>query len=82
MGDCELCGSMSVGTRRVNYHKSSVEACIRCCDKMNLIPTRTKTPPKNSASSTNKPGGYVYNSKSGITDSKSLIDNFSKKILI
>ena len=71
---------MSVSTRRVNYHKSSVEACVRCCDKMNLIPAQTKTFPKNRTSSTNKSGGYGYKSKSGINDSKYLIENFSKKI--
>ena len=71
---------MSVSTRRVNYHKSSVEACTRCCDKMNLIPTQTQTFQKKSALSTNKSGSYGYKSKLGVNDSKHLIENFSKKI--
>ena len=78
MGDCELCGSMSVTTRRVSYHKSSVEACTRCCEKMKLIPIRTyatsKKPPSTKAQGS---GGY---SKSGINNSSFLIDNFSKII--
>ncbi len=77
MGDCELCGAMSVGTKRVNYHKSSVEACIRCCEKLNLNLSRPKI---NSTSSSKKSGGYGFNTKSRIENSKFLIDNFSKKI--
>ncbi len=75
MGDCELCGAMKVGTKRVSYHKSHIEACSRCCEKMNLVPLRSKTSVRNQTI-TKKAG--VSRTKS--LNLKSLIDNFSKKI--
>ena len=38
MGDCELCGAMSISTKKVKYQKSTIEACVRCIEKMNLSP--------------------------------------------
>ena len=75
MGDCELCGAMNVGTKRVSYHKSNIEACVRCCDKMNLSPLRSRE-----ATRSRNVGKKKSNYKPKLTTSKSLIDNFSKKI--
>ena len=38
MGECELCGAVKVGVRRVQTGKTEVSACSRCVDKMNLAP--------------------------------------------
>ena len=75
MGDCELCGAMKVSTKRVSYHKSNIEACIRCCEKMNLSPLRSRESIRNIGS-----GNKKSNFKSKLATSKSLVDNFSKKI--
>ena len=78
MGDCELCGAMSVSTRRVSYHKSSVEACTRCCEKMNLVSTNPGSSPRMRTTTNKKTGAYV--SKTKPSNAKSLIGNFSKLI--
>ena len=75
MGDCELCGAMKVGTKRVYYHKSNIEACTRCCEKMNLVAVKTRTSIRNPTTS-KKTGNYKVKSM----NLNSLIDNFSKKI--
>ena len=75
MGDCELCGAMKVGTKRVSYHKSNIEACSRCCEKMNLIPLRSRASVRNHQ--TSKKSGR---SRTKSLNLKSLVDNFSKKI--
>ena len=77
MGDCELCGAMSVSTKRVSYHKSSVEACTRCCEKMNLVSIRPESLRR--TSNLKKKTG-IYSSKAKSSNSKSLIGNFSKMI--
>ena len=38
MGECELCGAVKVGVKRVRTGKTEVAACTRCIDKMNLAP--------------------------------------------
>ena len=38
MGECELCGAVKVGVKRVRTGKTEVAACARCVDKMNLAP--------------------------------------------
>ena len=75
LGDCELCGAMNVGTNRVSYHKSNIEACVRCCEKMNLSPLRTRESIRSRSV-----GKKKSNYKPKLTTSKSLVDNFSKKI--
>ena len=75
MGDCELCGAMNVSTKKVKYHKSNVESCSRCCEKMNLIPVIT--PRRNTL--VNHKKSRVYSSKNNL-NTTSLIVNFSKVI--
>ena len=78
MGDCELCGKMSVSTMKVTYHKSVIESCIQCSQKMNLNPivNRTRSNVITNNTRSNKP----YGSKKNLSNSKSLVENFSKKI--
>ena len=38
MGECELCGAVNVGVKRVRTGKTEVAACSRCIEKMNLVP--------------------------------------------
>ena len=38
MGECELCGAVKVGVKRVPTGKTEVAACSRCIEKMNLAP--------------------------------------------
>ena len=75
MGDCELCGAMNVSTNKVKYHKSNVESCTRCSEKMNLVPVFT--PRRRQVTKSVK--SRVYSSKNNL-NTKSLIENFSKII--
>ena len=43
MGECELCGAVKVGVKRVRTGKTEVAACARCVEKMNLAP-KTEAP--------------------------------------
>ncbi len=36
MGDCEVCGSVKVGTRKVMKGRSSIEACQKCMERMGI----------------------------------------------
>lgn len=38
MGECELCGAVKVAVRQLPMGKTTVTACSRCSDKMNLVP--------------------------------------------
>ena len=38
MGECELCGAVKVAVRQLPMGKTTVTACARCSDKMNLVP--------------------------------------------
>jgi uncharacterized protein (TIGR00270 family) len=40
MGECELCGAVKVGVRQVPMGKTTVSACSRCVEKMNLGPKK------------------------------------------
>ena len=75
MGDCELCGAMKVSTKRVKYHKSTVESCLRCSEKMNLAPVFTP----NRIQASKSVNSRIYSSKHNL-NTKSLIEGFSKII--
>jgi uncharacterized protein (TIGR00270 family) len=38
MGECELCGAVKVGVKRVQTGKTEVAACSRCVEKLGLGP--------------------------------------------
>ncbi len=78
MGDCELCGKMSVSTMKVTYHKSVIESCTQCSQKMNLIPVGARNRSNNTPVNLGK--NKPYSSKKNLLNSKSLIENFSKRI--
>ncbi len=77
MGDCELCGAMSISTKKVKYQKSTIEACVRCIEKMNLSPLvkHSKIP----TSQVNR--SRAYSSGKKLNNKKILVDNFSKLII-
>ena len=79
MGDCEICGKMSVSTMKVTYHKSKLEACTICSQKMNLIPVRNY---ENKAVKNSNLNNRKKITKSNISNKKLLIENFHKKIAI
>lgn len=78
MGDCELCGKISVSTSKVTYHKSIIESCTYCIQKMNLVPVRNARASSNRFSNNSRK--KIYNSKNNFSNNKSLIDNFPKVI--
>ncbi|MBJ99934.1 MAG: hypothetical protein CMB48_02985 [Euryarchaeota archaeon] len=77
MGDCELCGAMTVSTKRVKYHKSTIESCIRCIEKMNLSPAVNTS--GITTSKTNR--SRTYGSRKNLDNKKILVDNFPKLII-
>jgi len=81
MGECELCGAVKVGVRQVPTGKTTVTACARCVEKMNLGPKKEapglarartmRAPPRRSSSS----------SSFMASGSKELADDFHKRII-
>ncbi|RAH13637.1 MAG: hypothetical protein CMB56_007320 [Methanobacteriota archaeon] len=78
MGDCELCGKMSVNTVKARYHKSIIESCNICIQKMNLVPQRVNT--RSTARSLSVKSNKLHSRKKNLSNSKTLIDNFSRII--
>ena len=69
MGDCEICGATKVGTRTTNKGRSSIEACLKCMERMGLEVTETQSTRNAPRSTRTAPrmssGGYGGRGKKG-----------------
>ena len=81
MGDCELCGAMKVSTKQVKTGKTIVSACLRCIDKLNLLPKK-EAPGLSLARSSNisKGSGSPRRNDLMRRDEKDLAEDFSSRI--
>ncbi len=60
MGECEVCGAVKTGTRKVMKGRSSIEACQKCTVRMGLSvpePTRTQKQPPSRRTTSSGFGG-------------------------
>lgn len=81
MGECELCGAVKVAVRQLPMGKTTVTACSRCSDKLNLVPKQEApglTRARNMRQAPQK------NTKPALmtTGPKELAHDFSKRISI
>jgi len=68
MGDCELCGAMKVSTRSTLKGRSTIEACLKCMEKMGLTveeSPRNNTPVPPSLNRRSSVGGFGGAGKKG-----------------
>jgi len=68
MGDCELCGAMKVSTRSTLKGRSTIEACLKCMEKMGLTveeSPRNNTPVPPSSNHRSSVGGFGGAGKKG-----------------
>ncbi len=84
MGNCELCGAVSVSTKSMSMHGAFVEGCSKCQEKMGYNPD-TDQAAKNVARVNRKTsaatsGGYGGLGTAGkdimVRDGKELVDDF------
>ena len=87
MADCELCGAMKVGVKRVKTGKTEVAACGRCIEKMNLGPKETAPGIAKAQSMHSRPShtsAYAAKGKKGkdimLKAEKELAADFGKRI--
>jgi uncharacterized protein (TIGR00270 family) len=69
VGDCEICGASKIATRSTMRGRSSIEACLKCMDRMGLDvsepapPRRQSNPPRPMGKQTS--GGYGGSGRKG-----------------
>ena len=87
MADCELCGAMKVGVKRVKTGKTEVAACARCIEKMNLGPKETApglAKAQSGHARTGSSSSYAARGKKGkdimLKTEKELAPDFGKRI--
>lgn len=80
MGECELCGAVKVGVKRVRTGKTEVTACSRCVEKMNLAPKSEAPGLQRSRSFTSSPPRRKKNDIM-TRSNKELVDDFGKRIV-
>ena len=84
MGSCELCGAVSVSTKRMSMHGTFVEGCIKCQEKMGYNPDTDQAAENvarvNKKTSAATSGGYGGLGTAGkdimVRDGKELADDF------
>ena len=79
MGECELCGAVKVGVRRVQTGKTEVSACSRCVEKMNLAP-KGEAPGLQRARSFNTSAPPRRKNDIMSRSAKELAEDFNKRI--
>ena len=80
MGECELCGAVKVGVKRVRTGKTEVAACTRCIDKMNLAPKTEAPGIQRARSFASAPSPRKRKNDIMARSSKELADDFHKRI--
>ena len=80
MGECELCGAVKVGVKRVRTGKTEVAACSRCIDKMNLAPKSEAPGIQRARSFASSPSPRKKRNDIMSRSSKELADDFHKRI--
>ena len=80
MGECEVCGAMKVGTRSVLMGKANVHACLRCVEKLGLLP-KAVAPGINMASRrSSKPFRPKRKNDIMTKQEKELVEDFASRI--
>lgn len=80
MGECELCGAVKVGVKRVRTGKTEVAACGRCIEKMNLAPKSEAPGIQRARSFASAPTPRKKRNDIMSRSSKELADDFHKRI--
>lgn len=80
MGECELCGAVKVGVKRVRTGKTEVAACSRCIEKMNLAPKSEAPGIQRARSFDTSPSPRKKRNDIMARSSKELADDFQKRI--
>ena len=57
MGVCEICGAEKVGTRTARSGRTTIDACLKCIEKMGLEVSTTPTPRRPASTQSRNPGG-------------------------
>ena len=89
VGDCEICGASKVATRSAMRGRSSIEACLKCMERMGLdVPQgttpRTSAQPSQPATTRQTSGGYGGSGRKGkdimLRRSEELRDDFANAV--
>ena len=89
MGDCDICGASKVATRSTKQAGSSIEACLKCMERMGIdvsevTAPRTPSQPTIPASTRHNSGGYGGSGRKGkdimLRRSEELRDDFANAI--
>ena len=57
MGVCEVCGAEKVGTRTARSGRTTIDACLKCIEKMGLEVSTTPAPRRSASTHRRNPGG-------------------------